>query len=243
MWILRTNLHLNCIVRPPNFSSFWDPTGTFVVTFCSHFVVQCVDQSRQVFLDTILGYKRVKSDYKKRCCIRMTSPSEWKAAKNRGFTGPKVTNFVVNGTNFQRRFYFWLCDLTTALYLSSSFKKSIQKKDDNIFKKGKLTKIVTFFNRSCWLNSPWHMPHFSFDQCFALTELYWPNRVSPKKSCWYVKNRKKSVLKNLEISAKAKGLKWFKILPWPTYQKCPLGCLWLSMNMFKTEHPIYSSSL
>ncbi len=49
-----------------------------------------------------------------------------KLQKNRGFIYTKVTNFVVNGINFERRLYYWLWNLTTALNLSSSFKKSIK---------------------------------------------------------------------------------------------------------------------
>ena len=54
-------------------------------------------------------------------------PKWMKSCKNRGFIGPMITNFGVNGTNFERKLYYWLCNLRTTLNLSSSFKKSIAR--------------------------------------------------------------------------------------------------------------------
>ena len=42
-----------------------------------------------------------------------------------GFIGPKITNFAVNSTNFERGLYYDLWNSTTTLNLSSTFKKSI----------------------------------------------------------------------------------------------------------------------
>ncbi len=48
-----------------------------------------------------------------------------KSCEKYGIYLPKVTNFAVNSTNFERRLYYYLLNLTTTLNLSSSFKKSI----------------------------------------------------------------------------------------------------------------------